>query len=141
MLAAMVRAPGAVSVPFLPQTHGNHPTPIGCSPEGRSPSAGCLAPAGRLPPPLGALRLPCGTDVPSAPRLAAWLSLRTTVRRGCSAARPPGGRRGVPVTKRRNLRGAGGGQAGCGQAQSLGLPRIIFLKFRRGPGRSLGLAP
>lgn len=100
----------------LVTTHPGSPcTELCSSPEGRSPSAGCLAPVGRLPPPLGALRLPSGADVPSTPAAAAALSLRTTVRRGCSAARPPGGRRGVPVTKRRNLR-VSGEQVGWGLA-------------------------
>ena len=111
MSLAAPRRPHLVGIPrahlaHLAHTHtqpGTHP------PEGRSPSAALLTPGGRLPAsPLGTLRLPCGALAPSTPLspLAPplWLCLRTTVRRGCSAASPPGGRRGVPVTKRRNLR-------------------------------------
>ena len=41
-------------------------------------------------------------SAPAAPPAAPEGCLHTTVRRGCSAASPPGGRRGAPVTKRRN---------------------------------------
>lgn len=68
---------------------------------------------GTPPPPLQLPMIPARHQAsnlapqPRAPAMAAWDSLRTTVRRGCSAASPPGGSRGVPVTKRKNLRREG----------------------------------
>lgn len=53
--------------------------------------------------PLSPTALPQPVLPLPAPAMAACDSLRTTVRRGCRAARPPGGSRGEPVTKRRNL--------------------------------------